>query len=269
LLFFDTTMSPQLEKTHVLEESKVQAAIADLDSRLAVIVTHPWGPLGGNMHNNVVVAAVLYFQSLRITTLRFDFVGSQIGRGNSQVRQVEEAARFLLEGKHLPTPSNTVPPSYILLVGYSYGSLITASASASIPRSIGCISIAPPISVAHWLLCFNSNYHMNRARHRTLLPRLLVLGSRDNFTSETSFQDFVTSFPTTTTTGAILKGADHFFAKREKDLMSVLGHWLLRTYSTCDGELSKLGRVDLEAFTDRSLPNVELDGSVDPIFTCT
>lgn len=193
------------------------------------------------MHNNVVVAAVLYFQSLGITTLRFDFDGSQIGNGNSQVLQVEEAARFLLEGKHslLPTtpsssPSSSknnaipmpTPPSYILLVGNSYGSLITASASATIPRCIGCISIEPPVSVAHWLLCFHSNYHFNRARHRTLLPRLLVLGSRDNFTSESAFQEFVTSFPTTTTTtttGAILKGADHFFAKREKDLMNGTG----------------------------------------------
>lgn len=224
------------------------------------------------MHNNVVVAAVLYFQSLRITTLRFDFVGSQIGNGNSQVLQVEEAARFLLEGRHLLTSSSSKdasPPSCILLVGYSYGSLITASASATIPRCIGCISIAPPISVAHWLLCFHSNHHMNRARHRTLLPRLLVLGSRDNFTSEASFQEFVASFPTTTTTGAILKGADHFFAKREKDLMSILGHWLLRTYPMCDGDLSRLGRIELEAFTDRTLSSVELDGSVNALFTCT
>jgi alpha/beta superfamily hydrolase len=260
-------MPPQLETTHVLDESKAQAQIADLDSRLAVIVTHPWGPLGGNMHNNVVVAAVLYFQSLGVTTLRFDFVGSQIGRGHSQVRQVEEAAQFLLEGKHLAS-SSTMSPSYILLVGYSYGSLITASASASIPRCIGCISIAPPISVSHWLLCFNSEYHLKRARKRTSLPRLLVLGSRDNFTSEETFMETVTSFSAVTTTGAILKGADHFFAKREKDLMSILGRWLIRTYPACNGDLSKLSRLELEAFTDRSSTSADFDGTVGTLFTC-
>ena len=135
--------------------------------------TQPWGLLGGNMHNNVIVAAVLYFQNLGVTTLHFNFVRSQISRGHSQVQQVEEVAQFLLEGKHLESSSSSfssLPPLYILLVGYSYGSLITASASTSIPQCIGCISIAPPISVVHWLLCFNSKYHLNRARQHTSLP---------------------------------------------------------------------------------------------------
>jgi alpha/beta superfamily hydrolase len=70
------------------------ALVADLHSRVAVVVTHPWGPLGGNLQNNVVLAAVLYFQKSRITTLRFDFAGSQIGRGHYQVQQVCDAAHY-------------------------------------------------------------------------------------------------------------------------------------------------------------------------------
>ncbi len=139
------------------------------------------------MHNNVVVAAVLYFHSIGITTLRFDFAGSQVGRGNAQVSQVTEAASYLLGGKHIQTSTSNKPPSYILLCGYSYGSLITASASSLIPQCIGCISIAPPVSVQHWLLCFNHKFHSNQARLRTSLPRLLILGSSDDFTSQQAF----------------------------------------------------------------------------------
>ena len=203
------------------------------------------------MHNNVVVAAVLYFQKLGITTLRLDFGGWQIGRGYAQVTQVEEAAEFLLDGGHLrDSNSPNKPPSYILLVGYSYGSLITASASASIPKCIGCISIAPPVSVQHWLLCFNGSYHSSQAHKRKSLPRLFVLGSRDNFTSEQAFRDLVASYSKTTTTGAVLKGADHFFRHREKDLMSIVEQWLVSTYTACNGDPSNLCKMEFPSFTN-------------------
>eukprot|EP00541_Cyclophora_tenuis_P009989 CAMPEP_0116566692 /NCGR_PEP_ID=MMETSP0397-20121206/14594_1 /TAXON_ID=216820 /ORGANISM="Cyclophora tenuis, Strain ECT3854" /LENGTH=204 /DNA_ID=CAMNT_0004093603 /DNA_START=8 /DNA_END=619 /DNA_ORIENTATION=+ len=191
------------------------------------------------MHNNVVAAAALYFQRLGVSTLRFNFAGSQIGRGNRQVKQVEMAAKYLLFGLN---PQN--PPNYLLLVGYSYGSLIAASASAGIPQCVGCISIAPPWSVKHWLLMFNSNYHIRQAQSRESLPRLMVLGSRDNFTSEKNFLQMVDRFPSDYTTGAMLKGADHFFFRRERDLMDVIGEWLIGNYPQCNGNLRALANLD-------------------------
>ena len=212
--------------------------LADQQSSVAVVVTHPWGPLGGNMHNNVVSAAVLYFQQLGLTTLRFNFSGCQIGRGGRQVQQVQEAARLLLSF------STEGPCRYILLVGYSYGSLIAASASFDIPQCVGCVSIAPPWSVQHWLLLFNSSYHMNRARQLDQLPRLMVMGSRDNFTNLDVFREIVSTFPSENTTGAGLKGADHFFRRRERDLMGIIGKWLLATYPQCEGDLRRLAQME-------------------------
>lgn len=213
------------------------------------------------MHNNVVVAAVLYFTNLGITTLRFDFCGSQIGRGHAQVQQVVEAAQFLLDGKHFSQKTTNKPPSYILLCGYSYGSLITASASACIPRCIGCISIAPPVSVQHWLLCFNGNFHSTQARKRTSLPRLLIMGSCDNFTSEQAFRELVGSFPKETTTGAVLKGADHFFRKREADLMSIIAQWLIHAYPACHGDPTALAKLEFHSFTN--LHNTIITGTTE------
>ena len=80
-------------------------------------VTHPWGPLGGNLHNNVVVAAVLYFQRLGLSTVRFDFCGTQIGRGYTQVDQLKEIVEKLLNGDF--AHASPTPPRSIILVGYS------------------------------------------------------------------------------------------------------------------------------------------------------
>jgi alpha/beta superfamily hydrolase len=208
------------ERDITLPESGSKAQLADFESPLAVIVTHPWGPLGGNMNNNVVLGIVFWFQRLKVTTLRFDFCGTQLGRGGRQVEQVKEAAEFLLRGRF---NRRSTPPNRLLLVGYSYGSIISASASASIPQVIGVASIAPPLGVRHWLFLFNGNYHLEQARKRPDLPSLMVMGDKDNFTSESAFMEIVKTMPQESTTGAVLKDADHFFRGREKDLMDILG----------------------------------------------
>jgi alpha/beta superfamily hydrolase len=197
------------------------------------------------MHNNVVVGIAFWFQKLGITTMRFDFGGSQIGRGYQQVQQVEEAANFLLKGGHQANKESP-RPTYILLVGYSYGSIISASASANISQCVGVISIAPPLAVRHWLYVFNGNYHLGQAQKKPKLPKLMVIGSADNFTSEKVFMETVKSYPKQSTTGAILKDADHFFQGRVKDVVDIIGHWLLNTFSQCNGDLKRLSRANFE-----------------------
>lgn len=224
------------------------------------------------MNNNVVLAIAVWFQRLNITTMRFNFCGSQIGRGDRQVDNVREAANFLLTGQHLNAKTSSSkskqskqpakkskPPSYIFLVGYSYGSIISASASASIPQCIGTVMISPPLAVRHWLYMFKGNYHLDQASKRNL-PLLMMIGSKDNFTSEDDFMDTVHLMNEKTTTGAVLKDADHFFRGREKDLMDIIGHWLLNVFPQCEGDLNSLASIDfstLETPTLGSLSSAE------------
>jgi len=242
-------MPSSVEKAVTLQPSGSQALVADQGSRLAVIITHPWGPIGGNMHNNVVTAAALYFQHWKITTVRFNFCGSQLGRGHAQVKQVQDVAASLLAGEFSDnTDQTTVRPEYVLLVGYSYGSLIASSASANIPTCVGVVAIAPPFGVQHWLLLFNADYHLKQAAQRENLPRLFLLGTNDNFTSERKFKAIVEQrFPNDT--GAMLKDADHFFAHREKDVMDVIGEFLLNTFAQCNGDLRTLRDVEFATLT--------------------
>mmetsp|Transcript_11967 Transcript_11967/g.25349 ORF Transcript_11967/g.25349 Transcript_11967/m.25349 type:complete len:275 (+) Transcript_11967:152-976(+) len=251
------------ERKFKLPESGSGSKIADMGSNLAVICTHPWGPLGGNMNNNVVLAILVWFQRLKITTMRFDFCGSQFGRGGRQVDQVREAANFLLTGQHqinTKTSSSSsesrakkTPPKFILLIGYSYGSIISASASATISQCIGTVMISPPLAVRHWLYMFHGDHHLEQARKRGL-PLLMMIGSKDNFTSEDAFMDIVHTMPPNTSTGAILKDADHFFRGREKDLMDIMGHWIVKVFPQCNGDLNLLPSVE---FSLREIPPLD------------
>jgi len=232
------------------------------------------------MNNNVVLAIAVWFQHLGITTMRFNFCGYQIGRGDRQVNQVREAAKFLLTGQHVkPKTSSSAPksaqsneseaqesksPSFILLVGYSYGSIISGSASAIIQQCIGSVMISPPLAVRQWLYMFNGNYHLEQARKRKL-PLLMLIGSKDNFTSEESFMETVHTMPQSTSTGAVLKEADHFFRGREKDLMDIMGHWILNVFPQCNGDLNSLSSID---FSSPGSPSLESFSSAESDAGC-
>jgi uncharacterized protein len=298
-------MPSRYEVPFHLNEYDTNGYVANLHSTIAVIVTHPWGPLGGNMYNNVVNAIVLYCQRIGLTTVRFNFAGSQFGRGYYQVEQIKYIAQQLLSGELFihtnpdddkdnniinnnndtsttgSCPKGLSLPKYILLIGYSYGSLLAASASATIPECIGYISIAPPFGVQHWLLLFNSNYHLQQAskRKESYFQRLFLIGTNDNFTSESKFTSTIDQYFTSTSpkesssvssmseaslpiaSAAVLKDADHFFARREKDVMDVIGQWLTTTAypNECRNDLNLLRSMEITNFHPNSSANLETD----------
>ena len=84
-------------------------------STLGVIVCHPYGMLGGNLHNNVVVAVTKALGDAGFTTLRFNFrgVGRSSGRGtwrgDGEMEDLRTAIRFLCEMQG--------GPKHIILIG--------------------------------------------------------------------------------------------------------------------------------------------------------
>lgn len=171
-------------------------------------------------------------------------IGEQSTQNEDPTTAAQHQALGVRRGRSPSDPSRgRKPPDSILLFGYSYGALIAASASANIHPCVGIVSVAPPIGVEHWLLLFNSRYHARQSKKRKSLPRLLVMGTRDDFTSETAFAETLRSYPPESTTGALLKGADHFFVGRETDLMNVVGRWMLSVYPLLDGDLRRLGWI--------------------------
>jgi len=102
-----------------------------------------------------------------------------------------------------------------------------------------------------WLLMFSSNSHLQAAADEAPnLPRLFVLGDKDNFTSERSLRTTLQKyFPQALSTAAIVQGADHFWVRRERDVMAVVAQWLLSVFAQCQGDLVNLRNLELGIVT--------------------
>jgi len=204
-------------------------SLCDLGSDLAVLILHPWGLLGGNRNNAVVCTVASYFQrGHKFTTLRMDFQGYQIGWGYSELKQVQEASKCILE---------ETAASKILIVGYSYGSIVGASAASDITECVGYIMIAPPFAVSHWLFLFRSSYHLNRAKESTC-RNLLLIGTKDNFTTTEYFQDQANEFQQEKTVTKLIDDADHFFVGFEIEIIKHIDEWV-RTKILCNMQVTE------------------------------
>lgn len=191
----------------LLFQGAIDARVLLTGSAVAVIACHPWGPLGGSMHDIVVGQVVSTFAAAGCSTARFNF-RSGIGRGWQSTDDVHHVARYLLHD--LPEAQR---PSQLIVVGYSYGSLPSAAAATSIPECVGYVMIAPPIEnwAANWIYCFNQGNLKERAASSSFgaRPKLLLIGENDNFCSMTTFMRFAESMPAPKTV-RVVEGMDHF-----------------------------------------------------------
>mmetsp|Transcript_19507 Transcript_19507/g.45379 ORF Transcript_19507/g.45379 Transcript_19507/m.45379 type:complete len:231 (-) Transcript_19507:93-785(-) len=174
-------------------------------SPVVVIATHPWGPLGGSMHDPHPTTACRLLAAAGCSTCRFNF-RSGIGRGNGSVEDVKAVAEWFVSGK---AGGRTPLASQVLLIGYSYGSMIAAAAAAEIQESIGYALYGPPLDYAWAIYCFNGGGLKAQAVDSAGKPKLLVCGDDDQFCSVRSFQAFVEELPEPKR-AHLLQGVTHF-----------------------------------------------------------
>jgi uncharacterized protein len=108
-------------------------AIREGEGQRCAVITHPHPLYGGDMHNNVVMAARDAALSHGFSTLRFNFrgVGRSEGRhdhGRGEVDDLDAAVHYA--GEHA------------LIIGYSFGAWIVSLYLAR--RQTPCILISPP-----------------------------------------------------------------------------------------------------------------------------
>ncbi|KAI9032050.1 Alpha/Beta hydrolase protein, partial [Hyaloraphidium curvatum] len=188
-------------------------------------VTHPYGPLGGDLHNNVVFAVIEYFARRGCTTLRLNFrgVGDSEGRtswkAEAEMEDLRAAYAFLLE---------STDAEKVLLVGYSFGSVVACSVAPDLETSgklLGLVAIGYPYSVLWFLTAFNSSKHLGRLSSLQTAPKLFVIGTHDNFTSVSSLKTMTQQHVTGPATLKTLE-ADHFFFGDEDELILIMDSWL-------------------------------------------
>ena len=123
----------------------------------------------------------------------------------------------------------------MLVIGYSYGSLIGAAAASEIPSSIGYVALGPPLSYAWALYIFNSGSILKKAAESVGKPKLLVVGDADQFCSVKAFEKFCSTLPDPKST-LVASGVDHF--SLHTIIPKVLVEWVTAAF----------GVGDLEAF---------------------
>eukprot|EP00930_Biecheleria_cincta_P031841 TRINITY_DN22090_c0_g1_i1.p1 TRINITY_DN22090_c0_g1~~TRINITY_DN22090_c0_g1_i1.p1 ORF type:complete len:307 (-),score=47.96 TRINITY_DN22090_c0_g1_i1:37-957(-) len=206
---------------------------------LRVIALHPWGPMGGSMDDPHPSTVCRLFGSAGCSTARFDFRRG-IGSGATSVEDVRAVAAWLTEPKaeNCSTEAeNQAVASQVLIVGYSYGSIIGAAAAADIPAVIGYVTLGPPIDYGWALYVFNMGHLRSQAADSEHRPKLLVVGTDDQFCSTKSFQAFADELPEPKQS-IVLKGVDHF--SLFKSLPKVLEDWVISAFAV--GSLQEFAR---------------------------
>eukprot|EP00928_Gymnodinium_smaydae_P088931 TRINITY_DN72966_c0_g1_i1.p1 TRINITY_DN72966_c0_g1~~TRINITY_DN72966_c0_g1_i1.p1 ORF type:complete len:264 (-),score=36.36 TRINITY_DN72966_c0_g1_i1:412-1203(-) len=212
-------------------------------SPVVVIATHPWGPLGGSMDDPHPVTVCRMMAEAGCSTARFNF-RSGINRGPTSVADVKAVASWFTE----PRDGNDALASQVLLVGYSYGSIIAAAAAAEIPQSIGYAVIGPPLAYTWALYLLNGGALLEQARNSSGKPKLALLGTEDIFCSVPAFESFVDSLPEPKTS-MIKDGVDHFGMYRY--LRESLDTWIRQSFAC----------ASLAAFAQSGAPAACADGS--------
>ncbi|KAI8822524.1 Alpha/Beta hydrolase protein [Fimicolochytrium jonesii] len=220
----------------------------DARKHTCVILTHPYGPLGGNFENNVVKALFDNFASQGFMTVRFNFrgTGRSTGRtsfkGQGEQDDILAICRYIREKEH-------IRPKHIMLCGYSYGAVAAGGVATQIPELSGFIAVSYPIGVLWALTFFGTNkFKTSLAGIPSHIPKLYITGGKDGFTSLETFTTFVESLPKENITSVVVKEANHFWVDgtQENQLVAHINQWLGKT-----GLNAKGGRMAASALLQR------------------
>ena len=163
----------------------------------AVIVCHPHPLYGGSMDNNVVYSLSETLSQASFVSFKFNFRGvgesqGEFGQGIGEQKDVEAAISFISIAK-------TVDSKRIGLVGYSAGAGFAFPVGFKDTRIKALAAVSPPLPM------FDFDFLKSCPK-----PKLLISGSRDNFTPADQFLEFCQNLPEPKEYESI-EGADHFW----------------------------------------------------------
>ncbi|KAI9183108.1 hypothetical protein H9P43_004025 [Blastocladiella emersonii ATCC 22665] len=283
---------------------------AATNAGLGVIISHPYAPLGGDLHNNVVREVAAFFGAAGVPTLRYSMRGA--GRSTGKTSWTAEAEAIDLvalidwwmtspAGAWTAADGTVFPrfrPTQVLLVGYSYGALISLPAARTHRAVAGLILVSPPARVTWALTAFKSTSFS--AELPRALPKLVVMGDNDQFSSESSMIAFAAKVcgtapvplpvrppgpPRTTVpeqvegdndpeiAAAVVQGAnasvvvvrrrDHFWAGEEDCVVDLVEKWVRDTFAWFPQATSELSTRTLDR-EDAAPPPLPPRPAVDP-----
>jgi uncharacterized protein len=114
---------------------RLEAVFEDKGTDKCVIITHPHSQMGGNMHNNVVMAAWRASLDKGLSTVRFNFrgVGRSSGSFDNGKGEMNDLASVI---GYVQKP--------VIIIGYSFGAWVAANYMIHFDMPLPCIFISPP-----------------------------------------------------------------------------------------------------------------------------
>ncbi|OAD06179.1 hypothetical protein MUCCIDRAFT_106744 [Mucor lusitanicus CBS 277.49] len=160
-----------------------------------IIIAHPYGPLGGNMNNNVVIALQQYFRSKGYVTICMNFRGCGKSKGRTSWTAMAEREDYMS-------------------IGYSFGAMIANTIDCdSVPCAHLLISI--PLGVIWALATTKAAYFKRPPPHD---KTLCIYGDHDQFTRASRFRDWCHD-------AVCIPDADHFWMNLEPLLIEQVDLW--------------------------------------------
>ncbi|CAB4378601.1 unnamed protein product [Rhizophagus irregularis] len=211
----------------------------------AVIISHPYGPLGGNNNNNVVVAVENFFLRKGYLTLAFNFRGSGKSKGRTswtgepENNDFRTMLNFLANSGKISDDNIVIIPkiSGVIIIGYSYGSLMATSLTSSptqYPFTTSFVLISLPLSVIWFLTFFRSSAYQTNLQNllsSSSTRVLFIFGDSDQFTRASKYKQWIKDnnvLGNERWNVVELKGVDHFFVYQQMEdvLIDVIQKWL-------------------------------------------
>lgn len=184
-----------------------------LAPRRAALVCHPHPLYGGTMHTKAVFRAAKAAASLGFPTLRFNFrgVGQSEGEFGHEAGERDDARAALdaLSGRYPGLP--------VVLMGFSFGSVVGLAVGASDPRVSELVGMGVPVA--------SSDLGFLRPVRK---PKLIVQGSADVYGPRARVEALFDSLAEPKQIHWV-EGADHFFTGRLEELQSAIRGFLERT----------------------------------------
>ncbi|KAI9293624.1 hypothetical protein K502DRAFT_278127, partial [Neoconidiobolus thromboides FSU 785] len=204
------------------------------------ILLHPYGPLGGTMHDPLIVSLSRQLNLLGYLVIRPNLRGSGNSGGRTTWTGSSECedlyllikSIFLKEESLLKDIINTPITNFnckkLMVLGYSYGSVIASKINGETSSEITTFYLALisyPYGYLWALTLFNStkfNQYLKEAVELTKADEMklfLCFGTRDQFTSLEHYQEWISNFfehieegrTTDNMVYHIRKDADHFW----------------------------------------------------------
>jgi alpha/beta superfamily hydrolase len=175
-----------------------------------VVVCHPHPQYGGDMQNNVVVAACEALAQHGFAALRFNFrgVGASEGEFDRGKGERNDAVAALAHLASLPE----IDAKRVGLAGYSFGAIVAAEAASGDLCALALVS--PPVAIADLRIAWGC-------------PALLLGGDEDSLVPAERLA-LIADAPGVEM--QVFEGADHSWFGFEEELGAVIGEFFTRHF---------------------------------------